>query len=191
MRDTARAERLFLLFTSPDCAAAIAGDLTEERRRRGSTWFWYQVLGTTLALWRQSVAAGPLTVLLLLPAGFMLLLGPAWAGTAAIAFITYGSFWPVGRIALALCWWGGALWAGLLLVNMAPRAGVAACVLLAVIGEALLMAAGATLLWYGELTAEGGLLLAIALAAAVPLLAGGALARRRMVAWGVPVAEKR
>ena len=46
MRDINRAERLLSLFTSPDSAAGIVGDLSEERGQRGSAWFWRQVLGT-------------------------------------------------------------------------------------------------------------------------------------------------
>ena len=63
MRDTTRAETLLSLFTSSDCAAAIAGDLTEERWHRGSSWFWQHVLRTTLALWRSALAGAPLMVL--------------------------------------------------------------------------------------------------------------------------------
>jgi hypothetical protein len=76
MRDTTRAERLLSLFTSPDCAAAIAGDLTEERRDRGSIWFWLHVFGTTLALWRSAFTDAPLIVLMLAVAGCTLLAGP-------------------------------------------------------------------------------------------------------------------
>ena len=45
MRDIDRAQRLLGLFTSADCAEAIAGDLIEERRSRGVLWFWRHVVG--------------------------------------------------------------------------------------------------------------------------------------------------
>jgi hypothetical protein len=40
MRDIDRAQRLLGLFTSADCAEAIAGDLIEERRSHGGVMCW-------------------------------------------------------------------------------------------------------------------------------------------------------
>ena len=142
MRDTTRAERLLSLFTSPDCAAAIAGDLTEERRHRGSIWFWLHVLGTMLALWRSALADAPLMVLVLAVTGCSLLAGPALGGVAAVNLFPHWSGSPVSWIALSFFWWGGALWTGASLVSIAPRRGMAACATLAVAGEALLIAFG-------------------------------------------------
>ena len=62
MRDRV-VERLFSLFTSSDRAEAIAGDLAEERDRRGSAWFWLHAAGVMLALWRRAAADAPLRVL--------------------------------------------------------------------------------------------------------------------------------
>jgi hypothetical protein len=51
MREHGRAERLLSLFTSVDRAAAIAGDLTEERDHRGPILFWLDVARILSALW--------------------------------------------------------------------------------------------------------------------------------------------
>ena len=77
-------ERLFGLFTSRDHAEAIAGDLLEERNRRGRMWFWPAVVGITLVLWRNSVREAPLRVLSLAAGGAAMLIGPAFAGVASV-----------------------------------------------------------------------------------------------------------
>ena len=84
MSNTALAEKVLALFTSPDRAAAMAGDLTEEREHRGRAWFWLHVAGTTLALWRSAATDAPLRVLVLAVAGGALFTAPAFAGAAAV-----------------------------------------------------------------------------------------------------------
>lgn len=187
MRDTTRAETLLSLFTSSDCAAAIAGDLTEERRHRGSSWFWQHVFRTTLALWRSALADAPLMVLMLAVAGCLLFAGPSFGGVAAVYLFPRS---PVSWIALPFFWWSGALWTGASLVSIAPRLGMAACATLAVAGEALLITFGASVLWHDP-NAEFVSFYAIGLATTAPLLLGGAIARRRMIAWGIPTLEQR
>lgn len=71
MREFKLAERLLSLFTSPDNAAGIVGDLSEERGQRGSMWFWRQVLGTMLSLCRGVLFESPLVVVPLVIAGDM------------------------------------------------------------------------------------------------------------------------
>lgn len=66
---TSTAPRELGLFTSADCAEAIAGDLIEERSDRGVLWFWRHVLGTVLIVSRGAVAAAPLQTLTLVAAG--------------------------------------------------------------------------------------------------------------------------
>jgi hypothetical protein len=188
MRDTTRAETLLSLFTSSDCAAAIAGDLTEERRHRGSSWFWQHVLRTMLALWRSALTDAPLMVLMLAVAGCLLLAGPSFGGVAAVYLFPRSS---MSWIALSFVWWSGALWTGASLVSIAPRLGMAACATLAVAGEALLIASGVSVLWHDLQNAESALFYAIGMATAAPLLLGGAVARRRMIACGMPTLEQR
>ena len=167
-------EWLFSLFTSPDRAEAIAGDLTEERARRGSTWFWLQVCRTLLALWRSAVMDGPLRVIGLTLAGAVLFIGPAFVGVAAFGLFPHlmGSF--VTWSALAFCWWGGALWVGATLTNLDPRRGSTACATLAVSSGLLLLAAGIES--------------PTALLVPVLILIGGVMARRRLAAMLVPCA---
>lgn len=47
--------RLLCLFTSPDRAESIEGDLIEERHTHGHVWFFFSVATTTFALWRQAI----------------------------------------------------------------------------------------------------------------------------------------
>lgn len=191
MRDTTRAETLLSLFTSPDCAAAIAGDLTEERQHRGSSWFWQHVLRTMLALWRRALADAPLMVLMLAVAGCSLLAGPVFGGVAAIRLFPHWNGPPLSWIALSFFWWSGALWTGASLVSIAPRLGMTACATLAVTGEALLVAFGVSVFWQDLPNAEFVLFYTIGLATTAPLLLGGAIVRRRIIACGIPTLEQR
>lgn len=55
MAEKSVAYRLLSLFTSPDRAEAIEGDLLEERHTHGSVWFAINVVTTAFALWKQAV----------------------------------------------------------------------------------------------------------------------------------------
>jgi hypothetical protein len=190
MRDNA-VERLFSLFTSSDRAVAIAGDLAEEREQRGWIWFWLHVLRVTFALWRSAAAEAPLRVLALVLAGVALLSAPAFGGVAAVFLFPQSMDSPVGWIALPFFWWGGALWTGASLVALAPRRGMAACATLAVAGEALLIGFGGPAMWRDPSHTYFVLFCTTGLAAAAALLVGGAIARRRMMVWGIPTLEER
>lgn len=184
MRDNA-VERLFSLFTSSDHAVAIAGDLAEEREQRGWIWFWLHVVSVTLALWRSAATEAPLRVLALVLAGLALLAAPAFGGFAAVFLFPQLIDSPVGWIAVAFFWWGGALWTGASLVAFAPRRGMAACAMLAVGGEALLIGFGGPAVWRDPSNTDFVLFCTTALIAAMPLLTGAALARRRLAACAV------
>ena len=183
MRNTSRPEILLSLFTSEDRAAAIVGDLTEERQHRGSLWFWLSVLRTSFALCRKTVADAPLTMAMLAMAGCALFAAPALGGAAAVGLFPHLIGSPASWIALSFFWWGGALWTGASLVTVAPGRGMAACALLAVAAVALLTAFGVTALPRDVLSTE---LYTTGLVAAAPLLVGGALARQRTRACGIP-----
>jgi hypothetical protein len=178
-------ERLFSLFTSPDRAVAIAGDLAEEREHRGWAWFWLQVLSITFTLWRNAATEAPLRVLALTLAGGVLLTAPALGGVAAVFLIPRLMDSPVGWITLAFFWWGGALWTGASLVALAPHRGMAACAMLAVGGEALLIGFGGPAVWRDPGNADFVLFCTTGLVAAMSLLTGAAVARRRLVARAV------
>ena len=184
MRDDT-VERLFSLFTSSDRAVAIAGDLAEERGRRGWIWFWLHVVRITLVLWRNAAREAPLRVLALVLAGLALLVAPAFAGVAAVFLVPHSMHFPVAWIALPFFWWGGALWTGGTLVAFSPRRGMAACAMLAVGGEALLIGFGGPAVWRDPSNTDFVLFCTTALIAALPLLTGAAVARRRLVACAV------
>jgi hypothetical protein len=184
MRDNA-VERLFSLFTSSDRAVAIAGDLAEERERRGWIWFWLHVVSITLALWRNAATEAPLRVLALMLAGLALLSAPAFGGVAAVFLVPQLTGSPVGWIALPFFWWGGAFWTGASLVALAPRRGMAASALLAVAGDALLIGLGGPAVWRDPSNTDFVLFCTTGLIAAMPLLTGAAVARRRLVACPV------
>jgi len=173
MRDDA-IERLFSLLTSPDRAAAMAGDLVEEREQRGRTWFWLHVAGVAFALWRGTVREAPLRVLALVLAGLVLFAAPGLAGAAAVGLFPQILGSAVSGVVLALFWLGGAYWTGTALTAAGPRHGFSACAILAVLAAALSMTTGG--------------FSAVALGTAVALVAGGATAPRRPIALGVPFA---
>jgi len=180
MRDNA-VERLFSLFTSSDRAVAIAGDLAEEREQRGWIWFWLHVVSVACALWRSAATEAPLRVLALVLAGLALLSAPAFGGVAAVFLVPQLMDSPVGWIALPFFWWGGALWTGASLVALAPRRGMAACAMLAVAGEALLIGFGGPAVWRDPSNTDFVFFCTTGLLATIPLLAGAAVARRRFV----------
>ena len=129
MRDRV-VERLFSLFTSSDRAEAIAGDLTEERAKHGSIWFWLHVVRITLALLRRAAARAPLGALALAVA-------PLLAATATVSLFP-PLIDPPGRwLTASLVWWGTALSSGVLLAAIARRRGKAAGVTLALVGVAV------------------------------------------------------
>jgi hypothetical protein len=173
MRDNT-VERLFSLFTSAGHAVAIAGDLAEEREQRGSGWYWMHVVLVTLALWRGAAAEAPLRLLTAVLAGLVLLAAAALAGVAAVFLVPAWIDSPGGWIALAFFWWGGAFWTGSTLVGFAPRRGMAASAMLAVGGAALLIGFGGPAVWH-DLFCLAGLI------AAMPLLTGAVVARRRVI----------
>jgi hypothetical protein len=180
MRDNT-VERLLSLLTSSDRAVAIAGDLAEEREQRGWIWFWLHVGSVTLALWRSAAMEAPLRVLALVLAGLALLAAPAFGGVAAVFLLPQLVDSPVGWIALPFFWWGGAFWTGASLVTLAPRHGMAACAMLAMGGEALLIGFGGPAVWRDPSNTDFVLFCTTGLIAAMPLLTGAAVARRRLV----------
>lgn len=190
MRDNAT-EMLFSLFTPSDRAMAMAGDLAEERGHRGSVWFWLHVVRITFALWRNAATEAPLRVLALTLTGLVILSAPAFGGVAAVFLFPRLMDSPVSWIALPVFWWGGALWTGASLVAIAPRRGMAACAILAVVGGALLIGFGGPAVWRDPSNTDFVFFCTTGLAGAAPLLMGGAIARRRMIVWGIPSLEQR
>jgi len=178
MRDASRAQALLSLFTTRDRAESIAGDLTEERDVRGLAWFCFHVFRTTFALFTSALASAPATALALGALGFALLVTLAFAGVAAVSlfpFLGSARSW----VLLSLFWWSAALWTGVSLVSIAPKYGMTACLTLAVAGESLLVGSRLFFAWPQGPNAWSLLIYTSALLAAVPLLMGGAIVRRR------------
>lgn len=171
-------ERVFALFTSNDRAEAIAGDLREERDHYGWAWCWMQVVRITLALWRNAVADAPLGVMALTMVGCVLFAVPAFGGVAAMRLFPDWVTSPVSWLALTSCWWGGAMVTGASLVAIAPRHGMAACAMLAIAAEVLLIVFGVTALSGDAWRADEVLVFAIGLVVAAALLTGGSIARQ-------------
>lgn len=132
MRDNV-IDRLFSLFTTPERAESIAGDLAEERQHRGRAWYWLHVAGVTLALWRSAASDAPLRLIALTIAGCALLIAPAFGGAVA-AFLFPQMI--VAVVALV----AGALFTAITLAAVARRLGFAASATLAVVGVALVLA---------------------------------------------------
>ena len=60
MPNLSRAESMLSLFTTPDHASNIAGDLFEEFNPQGSFQFWRHILGTAFALFLQQLKQQPM-----------------------------------------------------------------------------------------------------------------------------------
>jgi len=166
---------LLTLFTSPERAASIQGDLTEEARTRGRIWFWSQVIRTTGALWRHGFMQSPLAIL-----GLTLSGGATWVLMTvllvAVELVSPYLGAPInlsGRSVLLL----GALLTGIILGRAFPVRGMYASVVLAfasIPALSLILFAPQPYGGTGDLR-----LLFLALAVAL-LLMGSALSRRRV-----------
>jgi hypothetical protein len=189
MRDNA-VETLFSLFTSSDRAVAIAGDLAEERDHRGRIWFWLQVVAVTCTLWRNAAMEAPARVLTLLLGGSAVLCMPVFAGFAAVLSVPNVMSSPVAWFVLPFFWWGGALWIGASMVIVGPRSGMSACLVLAVVVETVLVSFGAPVLWRDPSNGDFVLYFTSGVVGGLPLVAGAAIARRRVLVLSTDVAHR-
>jgi hypothetical protein len=131
MREINRAERLLSLFTSPDSAAGIVGDLSEERGQRGGAWFWRHVLGTAFSLCCGTLTQSPLVVLMLAVLGFGIQILALVGASLPFFSATPSSYYLIAPT-LILVTWFSALLTGGILVAVSRHRGMAACVVLAV-----------------------------------------------------------
>ena len=174
------AQRLLALFTSPECAEAIAGDFVEARGHRGPAWFWSQVLSTSVSLCGHALTSAPFASLTVLAAGCALFGSMAFAGFAPVAMFPALLGTPASWVVLSVAWWSAAFFTGFTLVHLSPARGMAASVVLAAMGEALLLVLRVTVASGDILASPGAIIYSIAMLVAVPLLAGSAFARRRI-----------
>ena len=169
---------LLTLFTSPERAVSIQGDLTEEAGTRGRIWFWSQVIRTVGALWWNGFTQSPFAILgLTLSGGATWLLITLVLVAVQFVFSSLGAPLPIsGRSVLLL----GGLLTGIILGRAAPVRGMYASVALAF---ASVPALGVILfpIPYGGIGDLRPLFLALAVAL---LLVGSALSRRRVAGTG-------
>jgi hypothetical protein len=182
MAETPFAQRLLALFTSPECAEAIAGDFAEARGDRGAAWFWRQILTTAIALCGGTLTRAPMASLGLAAAGCVLFGSLAFTGVAPVALFPALLGTPASWGVLSVFWWSGSFFTGVMLVSLSPARGAAASVLLALIGEAVLIGLQVTVFDGEVLRIPAGVFWSIAMLTAVPLLAGATIARRRIIA---------
>jgi hypothetical protein len=177
------AQRLLSLFTSAECAEAITGDFVEARGQRGAAWVWWQILTTAMALCGSALTAAPLRSVRVVAAGAVLFGALAFTGFAPAAMVMHpaGLRSAVRWIWLSLAWGSGAFFTGFTLVHLSPARGMAASVVLALIGEALLLTLGLTVLQGDVFGSPSVVFYSIATLIALPLLAGSSVARRRIV----------
>ena len=188
MSELPLAQRLLALFTSPECAEAIAGDFVEARGARGASWVWRQILSTSVSLCAHALTSAPLTSMAVLAAGCVLFGSLAFAGFAPVAMFPVLLGTPASWVVLSVAWWSGAFFTGFTLVHLSPARGMAASIALAMMGEALLLALRATV--DGDILASpSAVIYAFAMLTAVPLVAGSTFARRRIVASGAMLAR--
>ena len=124
---------LLTLFTSPERAESILGDLMEEAQIRGLVWFWSQVIRTTGALCWKGFACSPLAIL-----RSTLLGGATWfvvtlvlvAGDIAIEHVSRSLGVPI-VIRAVWVFLLGALLAGIILGRATPARGMHASVAVA------------------------------------------------------------
>ena len=186
MSESPFAQRLLALFTSPERAEAIAGDFAEARGDRSVTWFWWQVLTTATALCGRAVTTAPLACVGVAALGCLQFGSLAFAGLAPVAMFPALLGTPASWVVLLVTWWSGAFFTGFTLVSLSPARGAAASMLLALTGEALLLVLRFAGLDGRDLHIPRAVFWSIVTLTAVPLLAGSAVARRRVI--GAPTA---
>ncbi len=147
MRSGHAAEGLLALFTSPDRALSVVGDLSEQACSRGSIWFWFQIVRTTAAFFWQELCDAPLRIAFVVAAG--------WLAHQAIALYVAFPFaqllgwtppiyytvhqraaWLVGMLLFGLILVPFLL--GLLMARFSGGRSVTVCLAFALIGQNLL-----------------------------------------------------
>jgi hypothetical protein len=183
MPKSVAAEWLLRLFTTPDRASALAGDMAEEGRVS-----WFDVLRTAAALFFKNVAGAPVRVFLLLLLGAFL--GVACGILASIPVRVHNfqrsEIWMFSAFYFLIDRLLAPALTGYALVRLAKGRDVTACVAYVIMSAVLplyimIMHAGAEIRigrpWW---EAVGSLVFRLAFPALV-LLVSGSLTRRRML----------
>jgi hypothetical protein len=175
------AEWFLRLFTTPDRAGAIAGDMSEEGRVS-----WFDLLRTVAALFLRNVAVAPFRFLLLVLCGAIVSIASWELANIPVRLRYFWRFepWVLGTYSFAIHRILGASLIGYLLVRLAKGRDITACLAYAVISSALLMALNARALWYTHRYSAWHLALGILFSGAVPacfLVVSGVYTRKRFL----------
>lgn len=201
MLNSSLAEELLSLLTSEERAESIVGDLEEEARRHGRAWFWISLGGVAAALFFKAFGCARASTLGLLAAGLVLwftvyaalrLAGALLGLQPLVADFSASNALPWGTaLYLALALILASFCAGLLLGRRTAGSGINSAAPLAMFWSATALVLPVWDCLAGTASAYCALLYLVGLPAfyALPLLAGGACARRRTRRIAQPSAE--
>ena len=175
MPKSVAAEWFLRLFTTPDRAAAIAGDMSEEGRVA-----WFDLLRTAAALFFRNVAGAPFRLSLLILFGAVVSTG--WGILITIPIVRLNKLsWALGTYYFVFNRILVTSLVGYLLVRLAKGRDITACLAYAVLSSALGMAMSTRALWYTHLWHMAWAVLLNASVSVFFLLASGVCARRRFL----------
>lgn len=172
MLDTSLPMILLSLFTTPENAAAIEGDLLEQARIRGRWWFWAHLLHTSFALFMQSLLREPLPVFLLSFGVYELMAKVHFYAILPFRrYLQYSLDFPATVLAFGTraVWLLFACWVGAALVRFLPRFGI----------HVVIGTGGLVLARLLVLQEQGLSMVEVLLIVLLPMMVGGILARRR------------
>jgi hypothetical protein len=182
MPKSVAAEWFLRLFTTPDRAAALAGDMAEEGRVS-----WFDVLRTAAALFFRNIGGAPVRLVLLLLLGVFVNLACSFADAPLrLLHIQLSGYWIPAVYFFAVDRLLGPALTGCALARLSKGRDITACVAYVIMSTVLplylmILHAGAEMRagrsWW---EAVGGLVFRLAFPALV-LLASGALTRKRLL----------
>ena len=100
MREGSRSQAFLSLFTTPERAASIVGDLLEESRAQGRVRYTWRTIGVALALCLRSVRSAPLRCLMLAALG-----SAVYGCVLALVFVAVGLPWYPWQHVGEPSWW--------------------------------------------------------------------------------------
>lgn len=193
MRDGSHSQAFLSLFTTPDRAASIVGDLLEESHPLGRAWYSLKIVGIAFALCLQSIRAAPGRCL-----GLAALAWALFLCAFAACFVAGGLPWyawqrtnePEFWIRLALVLISANLLTGAILARWVSFRGTNAIVPVVVLWlVAWLVSSVVRTLMHTGLLAQVFGVLGFPFFYLLPLVVGGAIARRRGNARTTPSAQ--
>ena len=185
MPKSVAAEWFLRLFTTPDRAAALAGDMSEEGRVS-----WFDTLGTAAALFFRNVAEGPVRLVLLILLGTFL--GAACWNLASISIRLHSfqrsEYWMVSVLFFAAERLLAPALTGYVLVRFAKGRDITACLAYGIVSTVLPLysiSMHANAVWRAQVYPGWFIALGAVFQLAFPafvLLTSGVLTRKRYLA---------